>query len=327
MMKPLVYVLAFVAVVMMVQSVATMVFSSGDRSRRLNRRLDLLGSGMARDKVFETLVRVKPGGTLATAAPALYERMALYFRQAGMAMSPQRFAAILIVVAVILCGVAAFGMSLLSRGQLAANFLVSMLGAAGLALTGGFFWISMLRSRRLKKLEEQLPLALDVTVRAIRAGHPLVAAVKLASDEMGDPIGSEFGLIVDETSYGLEFRSALVNFAHRTGSEYAHFFAVSVAIQSETGGNLAEILGNLCTVIRNKLTLHLRVRALAAEGRMSATILSALPVILISFLMLTQPDFYTSKFDDPIFWPVVGIVMVFYFIGQFIIHKMVNFKY
>ena len=208
------------------------------------------------------------------------------------------------------------------------NFRVATFGGIGLVMLGAVVWLGIMRSRRMRRLEEQLPLALDVAkIRALRAGHPLIMSVKLAADEMQDPIGSEFGLIVDETNYGMEFRDALTNFAHRTGSEYAHFFAVCVSIQNETGGNLAEILDNLCSVIRNMQTLHLRVRALSAEGRMSAQILTALPVGLVSFLMLSQPKFYTSKFDDPLFWPGAAAIMGMFLIGQFMINRMVNFKY
>jgi len=325
--QPVVYVLAFVAVVLIVQSVASLVFKVGDRRGAVNRRLDLLASGMSRDQVFETLVRRKPAGTLADAAPALYEKTALYFRQAGLAMSPQRFVVILAVIAVVagVGGVLILGM--ISHGAVVINVLMSAAGAVGLVFLGGGIWLTRRRASRLRKLEEQLPLALDITVRALRAGHPLVTAVKLAAEEMTDPIGSEFGLIVDETTYGLEFREALRNFAHRTSSEYVNFFAVSVAIQTETGGNLAEILGNLCSVIRNMQTLHLRVKALSSEGRTSAQVLTALPIALICFLLVTQPSFYTTKMDDPIFWPTVAVIGVMYFIGQFIINRMVNFKY
>ncbi len=282
---------------------------------------------MSRDQVFETLVRRKPAGTLADAAPALYEKAALFFRQADLGMSPQRFVIILAVISAVVGVGGVVLLSMVSRGAVVTNLLISAAGAAGLVFLGGWIWLARRRAARLKKLEEQLPLALDITVRALRAGHPLVTAVKLASDEMADPIGSEFGLIVDETTYGLEFREALTSFAARTSSEYVNFFAVSVSIQSETGGNLAEILGNLCKVIRDMQTLHLRVKALSSEGRTSAQVLTALPAALVCFLMFVQPTFYTSKLDDPIFWPSVAVVMVMYLIGQFIINRMVNFKY
>jgi tight adherence protein B len=324
---PLVYVMAFVSIVMIGQAASSLFLNRGERSRRVNRRLELLAKGMSRDEVFETLVRTKPKGSLATAAPKLYESIALYFRQAGLAMSPQRFLLVLIIIAAVVGVLAVFGLSYFTRGAKALNLGASAIGAAGLTLLIGGLFVTTRRAKRLKRLEEQLPIALDITVRALRAGHPLVMAMKLAADEMADPIGSEFGLIVDETTYGLEFRDALQNFAHRTGSEYVHFFAVSVSIQSETGGNLAEILGNLCAVIRGALTLHLRVAALAAEGKMSAMVLSLLPVGLVCFILMSQPDFYTSKMDDPIFWPSVGVVGCIYLFGQFVINRMVNFKY
>jgi tight adherence protein B len=180
---------------------------------------------------------------------------------------------------------------------------------------------------RLKKIEEQLPLALDIVNRAVRAGHPVISAVQLAADELGDPVGSEFGLIVDETTYGVEFRDALANFARRTGSPDAHFFAVSVSIQSETGGNLAEILEGLANVMRGRATLGKRVRSLASEGRASATLLSVLPIFMVGLQFLIHPKVYTSKFSDPIFWPVVGIAGILYLIGWFIIRRIINFKY
>ncbi len=323
------YVLAFVAVVLLTQTVAALVFTAGDRRGRVNRRLELLEAGMSRDKVYHTLIRRRSKTGLSDAAPALYDRMLLYFQQAGIAISPSRFAVILGVVALALVALGLLVLSMIHRGEGAGlvNLLVAIFGAIILAAVGGGLWLGWRRSSRLKKLEEQLPLALDITIRALRAGHPVVMAMKLAAEESADPIGTEFGLIVDETNYGLEFREALVNFAHRTGSEYAHFFAVCVSIQSETGGNLAEVLGNLANVIRGMQTLHLRVKALASEGKMSAQILTILPIGLVCFLLITQPDFYTSKFDDPIFWPAVAVITVMYLVGQFIINRMVNFKY
>jgi len=324
----LAYILAFVAVVMIVQAVATVAFSAGDRTRRVNRRLDLLQSGMSRDEVFEALVKRKPQGAMADAAPDFYERASRYFRQAGILVTPQRFVISVAVVAAGAIVIAFIALSLAHKGGgLLVNFLVATIGAIGLVVLGSMVFLSVRRNRRMKRLEEQLPLALDVTVRALRAGHPLIMSVKLAAEEMKDPIGSEFGLIVDETNYGMEFRDALTNFAHRTGSEYAHFFAVCVSIQNETGGNLAEILNNLCQVIRAMQSLHLKVRALAAEGKMSAQILTLLPIGVVCILLVTQPNFYASKFNDPIFWPAAAGICVMFMIGQFMINRMVNFKY
>jgi len=154
-----------------------------------------------------------------------------------------------------------------------------------------------------------------------------VSAVRLAGEEMGDPIGSEFGLIVDETTYGYEFREALVNFARRTGSPDAHFFAVSIGVQAETGGNLAEILEGLAAVIRGRTMLGKRVRALSSEGRASALLLSILPMLLIGFMLMFQPGYYTSKFPDPAFWPIAGGVFLLYMVGLYMIRRIINFRY
>lgn len=205
---------------------------------------------------------------------------------------------------------------------------VFALPASGLVCGLVFWtWLGRKRAKRLKVIEAQMPLALDVVNRALRAGHPVVAAVRLAGEEMGDPIGSEFGLIVDETTYGYEFRDALTNFARRTGSPDAHFFAVSIGVQSETGGNLTEILEGLATVIRSRVFLGKRVRALSSEGRASAILLSVLPALLVGFMLLTRPDYYFSKFSDPIFWPIATCVFVMYLGGLIMIRRIVNFKY
>ena len=323
---PLLYVMAFVAVVAIVQAVAALLFSSRDRRTRVNRRLTMLESGMKPADVYAELVRrpITPN----MADPRLQrvvDRFWVQVGQAGVSVSPSQ-----LVLFVAGGGALLWLASLLllrSQPNFILNSVVSLIGAALVAIAVCLVWINGRRNARLKKLEEQLPLALDIITRAIRAGHPVVSAVQLASNEMGDPIGTEFGLIVDETTYGFEFKDALANFAKRTGSPDAHFFAVSVSIQSETGGNLAEILEGLAAVVRGRQTLALRVKALSSEGRMSAVILSALPLLTIGGIFLTAPQFYTSKFGDPIFWPVATVVGVLYLAGWLMIHRIINFKY
>jgi tight adherence protein B len=324
MIQPLIYVLAFVAVVVLVQAACSILFSSRDRSRRLNRRLTMLESGMKQDDVYAALIRD-------TAPPhidllGIHQRLWTYCRQAGVLVSPIRLLTIVAGVATLMWFAS---LMLLGGGGVSGivvNGVVSLLASWALAVSGVWFWVTRKRNARLRKIEDQMPLALDIINRGLRAGHPVISAVQLAANEMGDPIGTEFGLIVDETSYGLEFKDALTNFARRTGSPDAHFFAVSVGIQAQTGGNLAEILAGLATVIRGRCTLAKRVKALASEGRASAYVLSALPPMLISSIALTQPSFYTSKFADPIFWPTVAIICAVYVLGSVMIHRIINFK-
>ncbi len=324
----LIYVLAFIAMVIAVQGVASVIFSSRDRTQRTNRRLTMLASGLEHSQVYAALVR-QPLAAAGRNVILLrqYDRFSLYCRQAGLEGSPLRALSFVVIAS---AGFWLVSFLLLRSGNFASLVLnaIFALPASGM-ICGLLFWmwLSRKRTKRLKQIEEQMPLALDVINRAIRAGHPVVSAVRLAGEEMGDPIGSEFGLIVDETTYGFEFREALINFARRTGSPDAHFFAVSVGVQAETGGNLAEILEGLAAVIRSRGMLGKRVRALSSEGRASAFLLSALPVLLIAFLLLTKPEYYTTKFSDPIFWPVASGVFVLYLAGLLLIHRIINFKY
>lgn len=324
----LIYVLAFVAVVVFAQTMAGLFLSAGDRTRRVNRRLTMLDAGMSPDQVYATLVRKAPVPNLANARfLAFHNRVETFLGQAGLAIQPLQLLAIAAGGAGILW---LLGLSMASsKGGLGflINGALSMLGACALSLLGVWLWVNRLRNARIKKIEAQLPLALDIVNRAIRAGHPVISAVQLAADELGDPVGSEFGLIVDETTYGVEFKEALANFARRTGSPDGHFFAVSVSIQSETGGNLAEILEGLASVMRGRHSLSLRVKALASEGRASAVLLTVLPILMIGVQLLIHPRVYTDKFSDPIFWPVVTITGLIYFGGWLMVHRIINFKY
>jgi tight adherence protein B len=320
-------ILAFVLVVIIVQSGATAVFASRDRTARVNRRVALLEQGISPDEVYATLVRKPAPGRGGAAEPNRYERLELYCHQAGLSITPQRLVLFVVLTALVLWVAGLVLLSAVTGNAGFSNAIVSLIGAMLLSVIAAYFWLTSRHNARQKVFEAQIPLALDIVTRALRAGHPVVSAVKLAADEMGDPIGSEFGLIVDETSYGLEFKDALLNFARRSGSRDAHYFAVSVGIQSETGGNLAEILSNLSNVVRDRQALALRVRALSSEGKMSAQILSVLPIALIAWFLFIQPKFYTSKLGDPVFWPAVGGVVVLYLLGQFMINRIINFKY
>ena len=124
----------------------------------------------------------------------------------------------------------------------------------------------MRANRTRKKMEEQFPVALDVFVRGLRAGHPIAAALDLLTVEMPDPIGSQFGIVVDEVTYGAELRDALQAMADRWDLDDMRMFVVSLSVQSETGGNLAEILENLSRVIRERQSMMLKVRALVERG-------------------------------------------------------------
>lgn len=322
------YVLAFVSVVIIVQTTAGLYFTASDRSKRLNRRLAMLSSGLSPDKVFATLMRK---GYQARSKDGWFDArfagLNTALAQAGLDLSGQRVIVLTLAIGLGLWLITASLSGMALNFQSLANTTLSLAGAAVLAIIGVWSWIRSKRRARIRKLEEQLPLALDIVTRAVRAGHPAVAAVRLAAEELSDPIGSELGLVVDETNYGAEFREALLNMGRRTGSPDVHFFAVSVTVQAETGGNLAEILQGLATVMRGRQTLGKRVKALASEGQASALILSILPVVVVSFQFMSHPTYYSDKFNDPIFWPAVALTLGLYGIGWIMINRIINFKY
>jgi len=205
---------------------------------------------------------------------------------------------------------------------------VLMIGTFAVAL--GFFlplmYIQWRANRTRRKMEHQFPVALDVFVRGLRAGHPIAAALDLLTVEMPDPIGSQFGVVVDEVTYGAELRDALQAMADRWDLDDMRMFVVSLSVQSETGGNLAEILDNLSKVIRERHAMMLKVRALSSEGRMTALMLTILPVFSFTLLFLVNARFYLDVADDPFFLPGFITLILMYIIGFVTIRRMVDLK-
>lgn len=154
----------------------------------------------------------------------------------------------------------------------------------------------------------------------------MASALDLLTVEMPDPIGTQFGMVVDEVTYGAELRDALHSMAERWDLADMRMFVVSLSVQNETGGNLAEILENLSKVIRDRQAMMLKVRALSSEGRMTAVVLTALPIMAFTALLVFNPKFYLEVADDPAFIPGFMSLVVLYLIGFFTIRRMVDIK-
>jgi tight adherence protein B len=156
------------------------------------------------------------------------------------------------------------------------------------------------RGKRLAALERQLPDAIDLMGRALRAGHAFPTALKMVGDEMAEPVGSEFRTLFDEINYGVSMQNALLNLVARVPSTDLQYFVVAVLIQRETGGNLAELLDNISAIVRARLKLMGQVRTLSAEGRLSAWILGLLPFATAALINLVNPGFMKVLWEDPI---------------------------
>ncbi|MBA1144257.1 type II secretion system F family protein [Mesorhizobium neociceri] len=183
------------------------------------------------------------------------------------------------------------------------------------------------RSRRVKRFGVQLPEALELITRGLKAGHPVPVAISMVSREMPDPIGSEFGVISDEVTYGSDLVSALNSLFDRVGQEDLPLFVTAVSIQTSSGGNLREILDGLSTTIRERGKLRRKVRAISTEGRMSAYILTAVPALLFAAIMVMMPQFYQSVWDVPKTWYLLGGSVTWLMLGNIIMFKMSNFRF
>jgi tight adherence protein B len=184
-----------------------------------------------------------------------------------------------------------------------------------------------MRKRRHKRFGIQLPEALELITRGLKAGHPVPVAIAMVAREMADPIGTEFGVVADEVTYGSDLVSALNNLFDRVGHEDLPLFVTAVSIQSSSGGNLREILDGLSATIRERGKLRRKVRAISTEGRMSAYILTAVPVLLFTAIMVLMPQFYQDVWDEPKTWYMLSGTILWLLLGNAIMFKMSNFRF
>ncbi|WP_168013232.1 type II secretion system F family protein [Halomonas salinarum] len=187
-----------------------------------------------------------------------------------------------------------------------------------------FMQLRIARNRRLIKFEEQLPDALVIMARALRAGHPFSDAMHLVADEMSEPLAGEFRITFMEINYGGEVRTAMRGLLERVESVTVMVFVTSVLIQKETGGNLAELLDGLAKVIRDRFRFHRNVRTLSAQGRMAAWILSLLPFGLAGVLSITSPDFIPMLTENPTGRQLVLVAFVLIVIGILWMRRVVR---
>lgn len=189
-----------------------------------------------------------------------------------------------------------------------------------------FLFLYVKKRQRMLKFERQLPDALDMIARALKAGHAFPGGVKMAADEFDDPIGTELEKTLDEINFGVGVPEALKALAMRVDCPDLKFFVISVIIQRETGGNLAELMESLSYLIRERFKLQGRVRVLSSEGKFSAIILMALPIFLALYLFVTTRSYITTLFVDPIGKVMVIGAIVMMLLGAFVMSRMVKIR-
>jgi len=294
----------------------------------INRRLRMIGRGADREDVMAELRRNDPlqhpdGQGLAGRWLRGFRRN-LLMAQVPFGPSQVLVAMVLLflVVAVVIVSAAWFKQFALTVGVI--QLILAVSGA--IAVFTPVSVVSFLAQRKRRRMQEQFPVALDIFVRALRSGHPVASAIELLTEEMEDPIGSQFGLVADEVSYGAELTDALHSMAERWDLDDIRMFVVCLGVQNETGGNLAEILENLSTVIRERASMYMKVRALSSEGRMTGWILGVLPIFTFIFLFLMNPPFYLGVATDPIFYFGFPVMILWYLGGIFMIRRMIDLQ-
>lgn len=189
-----------------------------------------------------------------------------------------------------------------------------------------FLYLLSLKQKRIAKFQEQLPDALDLIARALKAGHAFSGGLKMVAEEFSDPVGNEFGKTLDEINFGVGVEQAMKNLAHRVDCQDLQFFVVSVIIQRETGGNLAEILEKISSLVRERFKLYGKMRTLAAEGKLSAMILIVLPFLIALYFFAIQPEYIGLLFKDPLgITMLVGASMMM-ILGVVVMRKMIQIR-
>ncbi|MDF0596137.1 type II secretion system F family protein [Psychromarinibacter halotolerans] len=314
----IIYGLIFVAVLVLVEGIYLTVFGKSiSLNSRLNRRMEMLEKGVGREQVLEQL-RKEMSQHLKSRTIPLYAILAEKAQKANIAFTPIQ----LVLVMFLLSAVAFVGLTIGTGASIQIRLGVSVLMGIGAV----YVWINNKATKRMKLLEEQLPDAVELMVRSLRVGHPFSSALNIVAKEVPDPLGTEMGMIADESAYGRDVGEALKAMAERLDMQDLRFLAVAVTIQQTSGGNLAEILEGLAKVIRSRFKLFRRVTAITAEAKWSGKFLSGFPLLALVGINVAQPNYYDQVMGTPVFIPACLVVAGFLIANVFVMKMLVNIK-
>jgi tight adherence protein B len=313
----------FVGVACLVGSLA--LLAGGKSDAKLEDRLEVLAglksaaTSGSKDTVIKqgalADVRLASSGFIG-AMQAKFENFRYLFDQADVSLTAGQFFGIS-------AGLGAVGGAAIWIARLNAFMIpLAVIGGALLPL----FWLLFKRKRRLKAFQTQLPDALELIARALRAGHSLGAGLNLVADEMPAPIGMEFGRTFEEQNLGIPLEDALRSLTRRVPNLDLRFFATAVILQRSTGGDLAEILDKIGYLVRERFRIWGQVQALTGEGRLSGIVLLALPPVLFLAVYNLNPKYASKLFTDPMGQQMLFFAGVMQIIGALVIRKIVNIK-
>ncbi len=316
--EPLIYAAIFIAVFFLIEGIYLAVFGKSVRlESRVNRRLQLLEKGETRESVMETLRKEREQHKESRGIPIL-GLMAKKAAVANIAFSPTALIGMMafLIVAVFIA------LTFATQSGIVMRIIVSL----GMGVGSVYMWLNSKAKKRMDLFQEQLPDAVELMVRSLRVGHPFASAVNIVAQEMPDPVGTEFGILVDENNFGAEIVDSLNKMTERVDVQDLRFLSVAVAIQTQSGGNLAEILEGLAKVIRARFRLFRRVAAITAEAKWSGWFLSFFPVAAIIAINVLQPNYYDKIETSPVFIPLAITVFVLLIINVIFMRMMVDIK-
>jgi tight adherence protein B len=312
----IIYATVFVAALLIIEGLSLLLTRGSRNKKDFRQRLMPLTSDGGID--VEQLRR-KSGNSADRASRAnLLLRLETLTRQAGIAAAPQAILGIMVGAG------AAVTAALVVLHPMNLVMTVVLGAVSGIVLTVLTFAVK--RRRRFRRFGQQLPDALDIMVRSLRAGHPVPIALRTIVDQMEEPMRSEIAIVVDEMTYGLDLREAMDRLSERIAQPELRFMVVAITIQYRTGGNLSEILANLSKVMRARATMMQKAKAITAEGRMSFIVLLIMPFLMVGILNLINPEYYGPAWGDPILHMGFGLAGALLAIGSIIIWRMVSFR-
>lgn len=313
----IIYALIFVAALLAVDRFLRVLAASHQKDKEVNFRLEMLKLSGNKLDTYDELLRLR-GLAKGDARKFSGRWFSDMYLQSGLQASLTQ--KVLFVIA------SAIGSFLFWRLFVNNYYVIAGL-TAGSTVALPVLFVLWKRARRMKKFQSQLSPAIEVMIRSLGAGHPLPSAITLVSNEMQDPLGSEFGILSDELTYGIELDDALLNMVQRVGLDETKLLAVSISVQRGTGGNLIEILQNLATMVRERIMMKAKIKAISAEGRITAVIMAMFPFFLFFMIRSLVPTYFDPLWNSGYGGIVVTVCGVFMVFGIFILYRLVKFDF
>ncbi len=309
----------FLAVGMAVVSLAFLAESLREvrRRRDFRRQLEAVTGkeGPGGDALTTSVVRAGEADSVLTSLPQVRD-LKILLEQADLNWTPGTFISISFGLAAALSA-SAF---ILSQAAMPAVF------AAMAGLWFPLMYVKRLKRRRIRRFEEQLPEAIDLLGRSIRAGHAFPTGLKVVGEESPDPMATEFRQIFDEQKFGLPLEDSLLGLADRIDMVDVRIFVTAILIQREVGGNLAEILDKISYTIRERFSLQRQIRVYTAQGRLTGYILAALPILLGLAIAALNPEYMAILFEDPMGKVLIAAAAVLQLLGFLLIRRIIDIE-